>query len=394
MKKKICIVGGGPAAMILAAHLDPNKFDVHLFEKNKTLGRKFLVAGKGGFNLTYHCDQASLMQTYTPDTFLQNALDFFNNNDVRSWLDSIGISTYVGSSNRVFPTKGIKPIAVLNAILDQMKKANVQIHTEMHWLGWDDNLDLKFNESESINYDIAIYAVGGASWKKTGSSGQWLDKFSNNNIPTKSFRASNCAFQVHWPDTILDSYEGKPLKNIGISINEKNQSGEIVITKFGIEGNAIYPLSSQIQDSLHLHENATIYIDLKPVFTEEKIYQIIVNSNKLKMSDILFHDLKLSRLHIAILKSNTTKSTFIDAAQVVKKIKKLPIKIIGSAEIDAAISTTGGICLSALNDSYMIKDMPDQYAIGEMVDWDAPTGGYLLQGCFSMGRYLAHILNA
>ena len=393
MRKKVIIIGAGPSALFLASFLDANKFQISIYDKNKAAGRKFLVAGKGGFNLSHSENINSFIERYTPSFFLKEALLSFSNVDLVNWLKKIGISTYVGSSNRIFPEKGIKPIEVLQAILKDLDRKKVKIHYQEEWIGWKDSQSLYFDSGKSLCADYCVFALGGASWNVTGSDGKWLHKFSEKGILTKPFRSSNCAFQILWPKSFLEKAEGKPLKNISISCGALRQKGEVVITQFGLEGNAIYALSPEIQEQLALKQEATIYIDLKPSISKATIINKMQNSIEKNISDRLRKTLKLSAPQIGLLKIYISKKDFLDINILSRKIKELPMKVLASAKLDEAISTTGGIDLNEMNRHYELTKMKDTFCIGEMTNWTAPTGGYLLQGCFSMGVFLAKHLN-
>lgn len=394
MKKSVSIIGGGPAALILAALLDCNKFTVTVYEKNKTLGRKFLVAGKGGFNLTHSEPIGELIARYTPPHFLEKALLDFDNEDFRKWIDSIGIPTYIGSSKRVYPERGIKPITVLNAIMDVLNKQGVAIEYQHTWTGWTSNDTLVFNTDTKIKSDYTIFAMGGGSWKVTGSDGIWLDLFERENIPVVLFQSSNCAYRVAWPEDFILEHEGSPLKNIAISCLNKRQKGEAVITRFGLEGNAIYALSPQIREELERHQKAIISLDLKPTLRYEDLLDKIRKSTFKKTSETLLKEIKLSPAQIGLLKKYLSKETYLNPELLAQNIKRLNIEITGSALLNDAISTTGGIQLDAVDENFQLKNKKNNYCIGEMLDWDAPTGGYLLQACFSMGMHLARHLNS
>ena len=394
MKKSVSIIGGGPAALLLAAFLDPQKFNVTIYEKNKTLGRKFLVAGKGGFNLTHSEPIAQLVERYTPSHFLQEALLDFDNHDFQKWIDTMGIPTYIGSSKRIYPEIGIKPIEVLNAILDVLRKRGVTIQYQHTWTGWDSDHNLVFNDAIEVQSDYTVFALGGGSWKVTGSDGTWLDLFKTQGIEVIPFKASNCAYGVNWNSDFIDLYEGNPLKNIAVSCGDKSQKGEVVLTHFGLEGNAIYAISPQIREELNDKQNATIFLDLKPTLSYDDLLHKIKKSTLKKTSEKLQKELKMSPAQIGLLKIYLSKETYLNSELLAQNIKKLPIEITGSALLDEAISTTGGINLNALDENFELKMMKNHYCIGEMIDLDAPTGGYLLQSCFSMGVYLARHLNS
>ena len=236
MNKKIAIIGGGTASLFFASFIDTTIYDVTIYERKSSLGRKFLVAGDGGFNLTHAEDISKFKLRYTPPLFLDKALSHFNNEDLRAWLSSIGIPTFVGSSGRIFPVKGIKPIEVLKTIEMHLVNRNVNFKFNNSFTGWSTDNKLVLDTDELIAYDYAVFALGGASWKVTGSDGAWINIFQDKKIGTRSFRASNCAYKIVWDKAYIQAHEGQPLKNIALTIKDKTQKGEVVITKFGIEG--------------------------------------------------------------------------------------------------------------------------------------------------------------
>lgn len=392
MKKQIAIIGGGPSALLLAGFLDTEKFDITIYEKNKTAGRKFLVAGKGGFNLTHSEPILQLIERYTPSAFLKNALLNFSNTDFTNWLAKIGIPTYVGSSKRVYPEVGIKPIKVLNTILKHLENKGITIKYEHTFLGWNTH-NLPLINDTAIATDYTVFALGGGSWKVTGSDGSWRNTFSKKNIVTTAFKASNCAYNINWPANFITKHEGNPLKNIAIACAEKTQKGEAVITTFGLEGNAIYGLSPEIRTQLSTHNKAAIFIDFKPTLSLENIHKKIITSTQRSTSDILKKDLKLSTSQIDLLKTYLSKTEYLTTKTLAENIKKFPLTIENTSKIDEAISTVGGVNLDAVSQNFEILNLSNQFCIGEMLDWDAPTGGYLLQACASTGVYLANYLN-
>ncbi|WP_405368474.1 NAD(P)/FAD-dependent oxidoreductase [Nonlabens sp. Asnod2-A12] len=392
MKKSVAIIGGGPSAFLLAAFLDEEKFSTTIYEKNKTSGRKFLVAGKGGFNLTHSESIEKLINRYTPNNFLSTALLHFTNQDFRNWLEQIGIPTYVGSSKRVYPEDGIKPIQVLNSILNHLKKKGVLFKYEHTFSGWDTHNYPIIND-HAVKSDYTVFALGGASWSVTGSTGDWLSTFQGQSIDIQSFQASNCGFNINWNSKFIELNEGTPLKNIAICCNDVVQKGEAVITKFGLEGNAIYGLSPQIRQQLITHSTATIFIDFKPSLSLEKVISKIKLSNYRTTKDILKKELKLSLPQIDLLKFYLSKESYLNKEILASHIKQFPLEIINTASIEESISTVGGVDRDALTENYELKILPNQYCIGEMIDWDAPTGGYLLQACSSAGVFLARHLN-
>jgi len=393
VKKSVFIIGGGPAALLCAAFLDEKKFDVTIYDQKKAFGRKFLVAGKGGFNLTHSEPIEDFVNRYTPKDFLKEALFNFTNSDFRVWLESIGIPTMVGSSKRVYPEGDIKPIEVLDTILTHLKNKGVQFCFEHKWTGWSANGNIIFNNQDELRSDFTVFALGGASWAKTGSNGAWLEAFKKNSIEVVDFDASNCAFHVNWPDEFIQHHEGIPLKNIAVSCNGKIQKGEAVITASGMEGNAVYALSPEVRSEISKGGSAAIYVDLKPTMTEESIVVKLANSNSKKVSEVLKKDLNMNRAQISLLKSHVAKADFLNKHNLAKSIKSLKLQVTRMGSVEESISTVGGVALSAVDSSLGLAQIENTYCIGEMLNWDAPTGGYLIQACVSMGVCVARDLN-
>lgn len=394
-KKTITIIGGGPASMMLACSLDSSKYDISIYEKNAALGRKFLVAGKGGFNLTHSEEFQQFANRYTPADFITPFLSHFSNTDLRNWLKSLGIETYIGTSKRVFPLKGIKPIEVLKTIEKKLIDNRVSLFYNQKWSGWNKN-ELVFssnNQTITVKTDLTVFALGGASWKVTGSDGSWIHHFQEKEISITPFYPSNCAYQINWDSTFIKKHEGEALKNCAFTCGSINRKGEAVITNFGIEGSGIYPLSPAIRKQLTEKQKAEIFIDLKPDLKTEEIRSRLENKGTLSVKDVLEKKINLSETQIDLIKQKTTKEEYNSVEVLLKLIKSYPLHIVGFAPMDEAISTVGGISLNEVTSSLELKKLPDHYCLGEMLDWDAPTGGYLLQACFSMGKFLADKLN-
>lgn len=423
-KKNIAIIGGGASALMLACSLDNSKYTISIYEKNAALGRKLLVAGKGGFNLTHSEKPEDFINRYHPKDFIKPFLKHFSNTDFREWLKSIGIETYIGTSKRVFPIKGIKPIEVLKAIETQLKKNNVTIFYNNTWQGWN-NEELVFSHSGElikIKSDIVVFGLGGASWKVTGSEGNWTQYFNEKGIQTNPFYPSNCAYQINWDKELIKSISGQAIKNAQFICGNISKKGEAVLTDFGIEGSGIYALSKEIREQLTsrkegrhpdhalsvtgsremlnqvqhdtLKRNVNILIDFKPELSLEDIKTRLDNRGKLSVKDVLEKKINLTSVQIQLLKNKTTKEDYNNPKLLSDLVKAYPLQLLDFAPIDDAISTVGGISLEEVNETLKLKKLPNHYVIGEMLDWDAPTGGYLLQACFSMGKYLADKLNS
>jgi uncharacterized flavoprotein (TIGR03862 family) len=398
LKKRVNIIGGGPSAMMLASELNVQKFEVSVYEKNSTLGRKFLVAGQGGFNLTHSEPPEKFIKRYHPSSFLESAFLSFSNKDFIKWLSTFGIETFVGSSGRIFPTKGIKPIQVLNALLKHLVERGVKIYTSFEWDGFTENNDLIFKSKEgknTVNGDVTVFCLGGASWPITGSKGDWLHHFSDKGVLVNQFEASNCAFKIAWPEDLLAKLEGSTIKNCVFSCGKYVHAGEAVFTRFGIEGSGVYPLSTALREALKSATEVELCVDFKPNLSEEKLLEKLrSNKNKVSFSKRLQVNLNLSAVQRALIKHYLKREDFLNPERLVYFIKHFPLKIISVGPVEDAISTVGGISLDAVTEHFELKKIKNTYAIGEMLDYDAPTGGYLLQSCFSMGHYLAHHLNS
>lgn len=398
MKKTIAIIGGGSSALMLGCVLDSKKFDIRIYEKNNAPGRKFLVAGDGGLNLTHSENKEKFISRYTPAVFLEGAFTHFSNTDFIHWINELGIKTYVGSSGRIFPEKNMKPIEVLSAFLEKIKNNSVSIHTKHEWKGFSSSNELMFEREKTIikeKADLVIFCLGGASWPVTGSAGDWLSFFTEKNIVTKPFEASNCYFETGWPAALIDTIEGKALKNCRISCGSSFVDGEVVITKKGLEGSGIYPLSPQIREQLAKQGSADIYIDLKPGSDSASLLNKLKKSRSSgSYSEHLARQLNLNPVHLRLLKTLVSKEEFLNPEKVLHHIKGLHLSINGLGPIEDAISTVGGISLDEITKNFELKKMSGTFVIGEMLDYDAPTGGYLLQSCFSMAKYLGDYLNS
>jgi uncharacterized flavoprotein (TIGR03862 family) len=391
-------VGGGPCALMLGCELDPGKYEVCIYEGNAAPGRKFLVAGEGGLNLTHSEPAAAFIQRYTPPAFLREHFKRFSNTDLVNWLQQLGVETYTGSSGRVFPKKGIKPVEVLNAILARVRQNGVSIHTRHVWKGFSEGKQLLFEhegQTRAIKSDLVIFCLGGASWPVTGSRGDWGNYFREQGIRVLPFEASNCSVVISWPAEQIPLMEGKALKNCLIRCGDAMHAGEVVITAQGMEGSGIYPLSPQIRQQLRQSGQAELSIDLKPAVSREVLLKKLEKpKGKKNYSRHIADQLNLDPLQMNLLKGQLSKAHFLEAQQLVATVKDLRLHITGTDAVDNAISTVGGISLQELDEHFELKKLPGHFAIGEMLDFDAPTGGYLLQAAFTMGNSLARFLNS
>lgn len=369
---------------MIAADRAADKCEVHIFEKGKTVGRKFLVAGKGGFNLTNRATGAELLAHYTKHPLIRRALEKFGTEETRRYFADLGIPTFIGSSGRVFPERGIKPVQVLQALKKRLRAKGVVFHLRHEFVGFTEDMRPRLNGGDitiTPEADAYVFALGGASWSVTGSTGDWLAHFAEKSIPVLPFAPSNCGVNVDWSPAFREKYAGQPLKNVAVTCRDKTVKGEVMISEYGLEGNAIYPLSPQIRESLRRGETPILHFDFKTQNSENQLLTKI-SGKKItpKNYGYLFN---LNKSHLAFLKQFTTKEDYLSPQKFIVKIKKLPVPVRDLRPIEEAISVVGGIDLSAVTEDFALRAHPHLYVIGEMLNWDAPTGGFLLQGCFS-----------
>lgn len=386
---RVAIIGGGPAGMIAADRL-ADTFEVDLYEQGRTLGRKFLVAGDGGLNITTSQEGEALRTWYAPSAWMDPMLDAFGPPELRAWLQDLGIPTFIGSSGRVFPERGIKPAEVLKAITTRLQNKGVRVHLEHRFIGFDPAarpLMEHTGKTFGVQADHMLFALGGASWSKTGSTGEWRTHFDAIGITRVPFRASNCGIEIDLP-TSVRQHAGKPLKNISITVGERTIRGEATITEHGLEGNAIYPLIPAIRAQLDAHGEAELIMDLKPDSAVDALEQRLSGAAwKERMSA-----LRMDRPTVALFKAFTPVQRYLDGRSLPQDVKQLRVPVKGLRPIEEAISTVGGIALDEVNDDLSLKKYPHLLVAGEMLDWDAPTGGFLLQGAFTTGRWAAEAI--
>lgn len=379
---QIIIIGAGPAGLMAAQTLAEKGCKVQIFEQNKAAARKFLVAGHGGFNLTHSEELETFIQKYDAPE-IRNIVKSFDNKSVVNWLSDLGITTYTGSSGKIFPTKNFKPIQVLKAWLDRLEQLGVTIHYDHTFIDFtDDEVTLRNREKKiTVQYTKLILAMGGGSWKKTGSDAQWVDILKSKNITITPLASANSGYNT---DSRFHQLQGQYLKNIKISFKGYDKIGEVVFTKYGIEGSPVYYLNRFTRP----HQfPLTLEIDLKPRLTEAEISEQLSKTDKI--SPILKRQLKLSTTAINLLKT-LDKENYTNKEKLPVMIKRFPIEVLSLRPIDEVISTAGGVAFSALNSKLELTDYPNVFCAGEMIDWEAPTGGYLLQACFSTGFWVAN----
>ena len=366
-------------------------FEVHLFEKEKMCGQKFLVAGNGGLNLTKNLLYDAFISNYTPAGFLNEAIRNFDADELRKWFGQLKIPTFVGSSGKVFPEKGITPAQVLKAILDELDRKGVIIHLKHRLESFAEDMSFVFETPEGKvmpKADFAVFAFGGASWPQTGSDGEWVHFIHAIGINTIAFQPSNCGIQVKWPDAVKQHHEGKPLKNIELSVDGQKSRGEALITSYGLEGSAVYGIVPALRARIQRGDDLSVFVDFKPFNTLDSLLRKLPDNMQPSTKEYsrLF---SLNGLQMALLKAFSDKESFTEPSVFVQSLKKLSIPVDGLQPLVEAISSVGGLDLSEVSADFSLRKYPRIFIAGEMLDWDAPTGGFLLQGCFASGRFAA-----
>ncbi len=393
-QKEITIFGAGPAGLFSAYLLIQAGMKVNLYDHQGGIGKKFLVAGHGGLNLT-HSEDLSIFKTRygKSQKRFEKYLEAFTPEDLRKWCHELGVETFIGTSGRVFP-RSMKSAEILFIWLDKLKSSpNFKLHLKHKLIDIDFQSRVatvqKNEKVTSIKADHFIFALGGASWKKTGSDGSWTELFKKSQIECTSFLPMNCGFEKTWSKYFIDNIERLPLKNIGLKCGNKKVLGELMLVPYGIEGTSVYALSREIRDELLQKSKVTVYIDLKPDWSEEKIYNLLkMRKSKVSKSVYLKKAFKFNKAINILLREVLQKDQYEEDRDLARAIKSLPIHLEGIRPIDEAISTSGGVSWDEVTDNLELKKYPNNYVIGEMIDFDAPTGGYLLQGAFSMA-YIA-----
>ena len=379
INKKILIVGGGPAGLMAADFASRSGVEVTLADSMPTFGRKFLMAGKSGLNLTMHEDDVTFQtRIIHNNTTIEKALEEFGPIEVIEWANSLGIKTFVGSTGRVFPTE-MKASPLLRSWISRLDELGVS--RQNRWkLKSISNKVATFETPQGLlnkSADGIVLALGGASWPKLGSNGDWKSLFDPAEL--ESFQASNCSFIVKW-SIKMSKYFGQPLKSIKLSAGSQSSRGEIIISQKGIEGGGIYSLSAQLK------KGEDLILDLLPDWDNDKILKLLtIPWGKSSSSNILRKRLKLEPIKQAILRE-FAMDVFKEPALLTKSIKSLKIPLNGTGPIQTAISTSGGVKMGSIDENFMLRSRPGVFCAGEMLDWDAPTGGYLITTCLATGR--------
>lgn len=392
--KHIAIIGGGPAGLIAAEQLAVvlgASAHIDIYERKTTPARKFLMAGRGGLNITHSEDIEKFLGRYAvAQSWLAPLIARFTPDDLRQWCAGLGQQTFVGSSGRVFPA-AMKASPLLRAWRQRLEQLGVTLHSDHDWQGFtpDGGLlirDLKAGSDKIIHADAVLLALGGGSWAKLGSDGSWVEVLKAKGIKVEPLRAANAGFGAAWSDHLRTRFAGQPLKPVALTHDGVTVQGEAMITQSGIEGGAIYALSASLRDAIERAGHTQVMIDLRPNMTVAGLVKKLSAPRRgLSFGNYLRRSVNLSPLAVALLHEVDRNAVQRDAGQLATLIKALPLVLNSVAPIDRAISSAGGIALDELDGGLMLKKIPGVFAAGEMLNWEAPTGGYLLQACFATG---------
>ncbi len=355
-----------------------------------SFGRKFLMAGKGGMNITHSEPMPAFVGRYgTRQTVIAPLLEAFGPQQLREWIGDLGIATFVGSSGRVFPTE-MKAAPLLRAWLQRLRKAGVQFHVRHRWLGWAADGALRFATPEgekALAFDAVILALGGGSWARLGSDGAWVPLLAARGIPLAPLQPANCGFDVAWSRHFSGRFAGQPVKPVAASVAGRRQQGEFNVTAGGIEGGLVYALAAPLRDALATEGRAVLHLDLAPGRT---LARLSADLSRPRGHNSLANHLRrragIEGVKAGLLRELLPAERLTAAAQLAAAIKHLPLPVTATRPIDEAISTAGGVTFEALDEHLMLRDLPGVFCAGEMLDWEAPTGGYLLTACFATGR--------
>ncbi|MCQ2048237.1 TIGR03862 family flavoprotein [Pseudomonas kunmingensis] len=392
---RVAIIGGGPAGLMAAEVLGQAGVSVDLYDAMPSVGRKFLLAGVGGMNITHAEDYSAFVSRYGERAGeLRPLLDAFTPAALREWIHGLGIDTFVGSSGRVFPTD-MKAAPLLRAWLKRLRENGVHIHTRQRWLGWDEHGALRIAgpQGESlIDAHATLLALGGGSWARLGSDGAWVPLLAARGIAIAPLQPANCGFEVEgWSAHLRDKFAGAPLKTVSLALpGSARRKGEFVLTATGIEGSLVYALSAPIREAINRDGAATVLLDLLPDCTLAQVASALARPRgSQSMAKHMRRQLKLDGVKAALLRELTDAASFQDPQTLATAIKALPIRLVRPRPLDEAISSAGGVPFEALDANLMLQQVPGVFCAGEMLDWEAPTGGYLLTACFASGRAAA-----
>jgi len=401
--RRIAVIGGGPAGLFAAERLRAAGLDVDLYEAKGSPGRKFLIAGKGGLNLT-HSDPRPLFDSRYREqaTRVGRWLDGFDAQALRDWAAGFGVETYVGSSGRVFPVDR-KAAPLLRGWVRRLKEQGVRLHVNHRWLGWSEDGALRFatdNGELEVRADATVLALGGGSWPQLGSDGAWVPALQARAVDIAPLQSANCGFDVAWTPFFAQRHAGAPLKPVvahwhGLDGEPHTLQGECVASEYGIEGSLIYALSADLRETLNRDGHVTLWLDLVPGRDEARLLADLSQPRKGRsFGEHLRRQAGLDPVKTALVFETLGKDAGNDLAAVIATLKRLPLRLLRPRPMAEVISTAGGVRLDALDEGLMLRALPGVFCAGEMLDWEAPTGGYLLTACYASGLRAAEGVTA
>jgi len=389
------VIGGGPAGLMVAEVLLAGGIAVDLYDAMPSLGRKFLLAGKGGLNITHAEPREKFLARYgVRSTVLESILNTFGADQLRDWVHDLGVETFIGTSQRVFP-KEMKAAPLLRAWLHRLRTAGLRIHARHRWTGWNDEGALLFSTPQgdtAVAATCTVLALGGGSWRRLGSDGAWVPLLEARGIPVAPLQPANCGFEVTWSNYLRARYAGQPVKAVIASLTDASgvrhqRNGEFVVSDYGVEGSLIYALSAPLRDTIAVQGHATLYLDLLPDHDAARVAAEVSHPRGSRsLTTHLQSRLGLKGIKAGLLREALSADAMHNPQQLAATIKALPLKVTATRPIDEAISSAGGVPFEALDEQLMLSAMPGVFCAGEMLDWEAPTGGYLLTACFASGR--------
>ena len=394
-ERSISIIGGGPAGLMAAEAALGEGVQVDVYDAMASVGRKFLLAGKGGLNLTHAETPAAFLSRYgSRADRLAPLLATFGPGELRKWAQALGVGTFEGSSGRVFPSD-MKAAPLLRAWLARLRAAGVKFHVRHRWNGWADDGALRFitpRGERSARADAVVLALGGGSWPQLGSDSAWVPLLESRGVSVAPLQPANCGFDVGWTPHFRGRFAGEPVKSVIVSYTDREgrarrQPGEFVVTEHGVEGGVIYALSSILRDEIAAKGSASLQLDLAPDRSADRLVKELSHARgRRSVSGHLQSRSGLKGVKVGLLREFIPPQDFADPARLVAAIKALPLKLASPRPLAEAISTAGGVAFEALDEHLMICALPGVFCAGEMLDWEAPTGGYLLTACFASGR--------
>lgn len=392
--KTVAVIGGGPAGLMAAEVLSREGVRVDVYDAMPTVGRKFLMAGKGGMNITHSEPLATFVSRYGARSGnIAPMLDKFGPDALRAWVQGLGINTFIGSSGRVFPDD-MKAAPLLRAWLHRLREAGVKFHMKHRWCGWEGG-DLCFDTPDGTvlaQSDAVVLALGGGSWARLGSDGAWVQHLTSRGVAVAPLKPANCGFEENWSAYFVGKFAGEPLKSVTVSFMDSTgvlhtKQGDLMVTEHGIEGGLIYALSAPLREQILAAGSAIVHIDLLPAKSLSRLVgEIDHPRGSRSMSSHLQSRANLKGVKVGLLREQLQPEDFDQPEKLAAAIKSLPLTLLATRPLDEAISSAGGVTFEALDERLMVRALPGVFCAGEMLDWEAPTGGYLLTACFTSGQ--------